>query len=898
MQGSASAPDPIAELSDVLNRCGLDMDADNLTDLLWLSVQIHGMSGHNEESASPGTSLEDDEGADGDEMPIIDDPTPPMPPPLPERSAAPSPVASLQAPSPTRHQTQQRDPNGLPFQTPGAKALRKPLALGRSLRPLMRKYPSRNTTVLDEDATANVIAERGVCIPVLKPAPERWLSVALVVEETRSTAIWRENIQDFQTILEQLGAFRDVRTWSLHSASDGALQLFSQRYRSSTEQRPRRPKELLDPSGRSIVLLLSDCTSAAWRQGTIHGWVQQWAHNQPVTLVQFLPEQFWERSALGFGISAQLRTFMAGATNAHWVAEELFTWEEVDTKSALKVPVVTLEPQSMARWARVMAGVGSIKTAGVVFDERALQQMASRDGRDADSDESEDALSAEELVTRFHATASPLARRLAGFMAAAPVRLPVVYLMQATMLPASDQVHVAEVLMSGLLEPVSEEGDELRYDFVQGVRDELLKSVPISDVDHVLDKISQYIARRLGISIRNFMALLTLKPSDLEGETSDVIEFATITRQVLRRMGGEYAAFVDDLEMQEGEDNRRQTHIERDEQHTEFPGIPPLEEFSFEPPVIVFDEGTELPPIEMQTVEVATVTLESYTLESYLQLFEFQIAILEKRRNKWTVQKHPGEAWRYIESLPEQIELEMVAIPEGEFLMGSPNDEPERTNRESPQHQVTVPAFFMGRYPVTQAQWQAVATLPQVERELEANPSRFKGDDRPVEQVSWNDVVEFCARLSQYTKREYRLPSEAEWEYACRAGTATPFHFGDMITTEVANYDGSAFNNGPQGNHRGETTPVTEFGIANAFGLSDMHGNVWEWCQDPWHDSYEGAPNDGRAWIEGGDENRRVLRGGSWFNYPRYCRSAYRCSYYFRVNRFNINGFRVVCAVQ
>ncbi|MBE9065664.1 formylglycine-generating enzyme family protein [Leptolyngbya cf. ectocarpi LEGE 11479] len=242
----------------------------------------------------------------------------------------------------------------------------------------------------------------------------------------------------------------------------------------------------------------------------------------------------------------------------------------------------------------------------------------------------------------------------------------------------------------------------------------------------------------------------------------------------------------------------------------------------------------------------------------------------------------------------------MVAIPEGRFMMGSPGDEPERSKRESPQHEVTVEPFFMGRYPVTQAQWRVVATLKQIERKLKADPAKFKGDDRPVEKVSWHDAVEFCARLSAHTGREYRLPTEAEWEYACRAGTMTPFHFGDMITTEVANYSGSAYADGPSGERRGKTTPVEHFGIANAFGLSDMHGNVWEWCQDKWHGNYEGAPTDGSVWDDGDDGEEeginRVVRGGSWYINPAYCRSAVRYSYT-PGNRLNLDlGFRVVCS--
>jgi formylglycine-generating enzyme required for sulfatase activity len=242
----------------------------------------------------------------------------------------------------------------------------------------------------------------------------------------------------------------------------------------------------------------------------------------------------------------------------------------------------------------------------------------------------------------------------------------------------------------------------------------------------------------------------------------------------------------------------------------------------------------------------------------------------------------------------------MMLIPAGTFLMGSPDDEPGRFDDQGPQHEVSVPQFFMAKYPITQAQWRVVVALPQVQRELKPNPSEFQGDNRPVEQVDWDEAVEFCDRLTIHTNRQYRLPTEAEWEYACRAGTTTPFHFGVTITTDLANYDGSSeeygsYGPGPKGEYRQKTTPVDSFGIANAFGLCDMHGNVWEWCQDHWHENYEDAPTDGSAWIKGGDLSRRVGRGGSWIAYPRYCRSAYR-------NRDapdsqdNTFGFRVCCS--
>ena len=278
-----------------------------------------------------------------------------------------------------------------------------------------------------------------------------------------------------------------------------------------------------------------------------------------------------------------------------------------------------------------------------------------------------------------------------------------------------------------------------------------------------------------------------------------------------------------------------------------------------------------------------------------------------------TMSEQPGISYErrretvrfFVEVLGENLDLQMAQIPAGKFLMGSPEAELERRSSEGPQHEVSVALFYMGVYPVTQAQWRFVAGLTQVERELAPDPARFKGDDRPVEQVSWYEAVEFCARLSAYTGREYRLPTEAEWEYACRAGTTTPFHFGETITTEVANYCGvdeeiggtlysGNYGSGPKGGYRKETIPVNHFGIANAFGLYDMHGNVWEWCLDHWHSNYEDAPTDGSAWSTDNAGASRVRRGGSWTDFPANCLSAIR-NYVTPAFRLNDVGFRVVC---
>ncbi|ALB39518.1 serine/threonine protein kinase [Anabaena sp. WA102] len=239
----------------------------------------------------------------------------------------------------------------------------------------------------------------------------------------------------------------------------------------------------------------------------------------------------------------------------------------------------------------------------------------------------------------------------------------------------------------------------------------------------------------------------------------------------------------------------------------------------------------------------------------------------------------------FTEDLGKGIKLEMIAIPGGTFLMGSPDNEAERDSDESPQHQVTVPSFFMGKYKLTQAQYQAI---------IGNNPSYFKGNNRPVANVSWDEAVTFCQKLTQKTQKNYRLPSEAEWEYACRGGKKTPFSFGDNITTDLVNYDGNdPYNSAPKGKYREQTTDVGTF-PPNAFGLYDMHENFWEWCEDDWHYNYMDLPIDGSAWKSRSGSSEKLLRGGSYRDYtamfwPQGDRG--RTSRYDRDHRY---GFRVV----
>lgn len=317
--------------------------------------------------------------------------------------------------------------------------------------------------------------------------------------------------------------------------------------------------------------------------------------------------------------------------------------------------------------------------------------------------------------------------------------------------------------------------------------------------------------------------------------------------------------------------------------------------------------------VEQSQIEPSqTVFPEKSLTTVQTQSFEFEFATIAYVRSRFlgmgkTCELHRkrGTAEFFSLDLGDGVINEIVAIPGGQFMIGSPEWELERLDNEGPQQSIITKPFFMGKFPVTQAQWSRVATFPKVKIDLDPDPSYFKGVNRPVEKVSWKDAQEFCARLSLYTDMIIRLPTEAEWEYACRARTSTPFYFGETISMNLANYRGTdwadddieykgSYAGGPKGKYRQQTTDVGIF-PANPFGLYDMHGNVWEWCQDDWRENYDvTAVDDIPNTSEYDSTKRKVLRGGSWHSFPDSCRSASRLRGIPDSNPYHI-GFRVVC---
>ncbi|WP_430013913.1 formylglycine-generating enzyme family protein [Microcystis ichthyoblabe FBCC-A1114] len=458
---------------------------------------------------------------------------------------------------------------------------------------------------------------------------------------------------------------------------------------------------------------------------------------------------------------------------------------------------------------------------------------------------------------------------------------------------------IADILLSSLVRKIDRELYEMSPDvrklLLEKLTPEELKSLAYQLQTYIQEQIGDYCSKSVYWQNQQWLALAYLKPSQAVNEIKQVLAEAIKNNNRVRLV--RLTALLENIS-------------------AALADYEPL--LLLNKTIAAYSRGDlnpvgnvlQLSPEDEGTLQKRLIDEVAAIVTRDENLFTAETVLVNKTGQ--VIERKPVKAYFYDENLAEvgnwkkaQNYIRMMYIPQGEFWMGTEDEEIERLvkkfgwdahKRERPQHLVKVPAFYMSQTPITQGQWRAIAATAKIDIDLKTNPSRFIGDELPVERVNWYEAREFCKRLSRETKPEYRLPSEAEWEYACRAGTTTPFYFGETITGELANYNaGYTYAGEAKGEYRQQTTPVGQF-PPNAFGLYDMHGNVWEWCADTWHDNYEGAPTDGSVWIIYGADNRSPLRGGSWYDDPNYCRSASRDNNARRVYYHYFGyGFRVVC---
>ena len=830
----------------------------------------------------------------------------------------------------------------------------------RALAPLLRRRPDPRRQRFNEERTVDLYAQTGFLLPVFEPCQGPAFDEVLLLRDGGvSMQVWRRQAEELQRVLASTQVFPRVRLQEIQPApvvrpKDPAAG------QQAVEQLARAAK--LQPGGRTLLLFLSDTAGRHWWDGRMFAALEIWARTCPTAILQPLPMWHWNRTALAAVDRVKVRNSNPAAANPGYAADPLNWWEEpLPQGQVLPLPVLPLDRHALGTWSAVLMGNPAYATPGVsllpgtLIQKRLEQLLGDRDLSAPAPDPMP--LSAEAAAARweaFEAMASPQAQQLMRVMATAPLlTLPVIDLLKAAKLPeVADSLPIAEVLTGGLVlrkqapadakEPSAKplRPDQIQFEVLPEVAALLRDQLPAAERRDVISRVSALLERRWNSKRRigepSFEAVLcdpTVSPPEgLEG----VVQFASVTARLLDTLPGEEArAFAERIRAGSGLPPG-----------SPWPATMAFGEVAFEAAQLVDTPDLEPEAFstarwhEVELVQVLFPTLRPADLAAFRRQVEKEGGAAAR------ASLSTATAWAFFEPLQRDalppgataeaaapLSLTLVEIPAGSFLMGSPQEEPQRSDDEGPQYEVTLESFFISQTPITQAQWREVALWQERPgerwgRQLETDPSVFqskqgqdnnklrllegesKTDHRPVERVSWEDAMEFCHRLSLRSGRSYTLPSEAQWEYACRAGTKTPFCFGDTISPELANYDGNyAYGNadadadGPKGIYREQTTPVGMF-PANAWGLQDMHGNVYEWCLDKWHENYEGAPIDGKAWLDAteGEKsneigNTRLLRGGSWNSFPGGCRSAFRTlgrpgsAYYFV-------GFRVVCLPQ
>ena len=428
--------------------------------------------------------------------------------------------------------------------SPAVPALRHQLQLARALKPFRRRVPASNSFVVDEAATAARVAEEGIWLPVLRPAPARWLDMALVVDTSPSMVVWRRTLAELQTLAERLGAFRIVRVLAIDSSIDPSVPLTVRP--TSITKRPsigvdRGPATLIDPTRRRVILVVTDAVGGAWRDGRMDTLLRRWGETTPVAVATVLPQRMWAGTGIR-AVPAQLHAPAPGAANRTLRARaHSLRYAVIDP---VPIPVMELSARWVAQWAHIVADAPDWQNAALLAGPAAMATPTVRLPTDGP---------AAEVVRRFRAAASPTAFKLACYLSAAWLNLPVMRLVQRAVLPESETSHLAEVFLSGLLRAVHSDDattdpEIVQYDFLPGVRDELNTYLLRDEMLDVLRETSQFVTERFGQPL-DFAALL----ADPEGTPLPALSgaggqpLAYVAATVLAKLGGRYRSLASRL---------------------------------------------------------------------------------------------------------------------------------------------------------------------------------------------------------------------------------------------------------------------------------------------------------------------------------------------------------------
>ncbi len=518
-----------------LHSLEIEINAEELADCLWLAAH---KDKQNQQSDKPSKV------ADKIESSSLEKPR------LPEFSSSKSEINQPKQQEPTAelYTSQQNEKNteianisgsSLPFHTPATRALPHSLQLSRALRPLVRRIASHENVAIDEQATVRQIADTDIWLPLFRPKPVRWLEVLLVIDDSPSMRLWHHTVNELQTLLEQQGAFSDVRIWRLKTTlKNQQVSLYT-----SLGMTARHYKELINPAQKRLILLVTDCISPAWQGETLLTWLAAWGRRHPVSIINVLPQQLWAKTRLRNAQLVKLSNKQAGVANCYLHQQQTFSARQQKLETTeLAIPLTTLEPIFLASWAKFITGKEKNLIPGFVF--QVDDSLSSQTARVVDENR---------VFEQFRAFASPTAYQLACYLAAAPLHLPIMRLVQRVMLPQSEQVHLAEVFLSGLLKRTSTDScsvDEIEYDFLSdSLRERFLDAGLLIDAVRVQESISEFINEQHGCTI-DFQTWL-FNPDEAADNfvvTDKNRAFAKVSATILRRLGENYNKLLNKLE--------------------------------------------------------------------------------------------------------------------------------------------------------------------------------------------------------------------------------------------------------------------------------------------------------------------------------------------------------------
>lgn len=614
----------IERLLEVFEKAGVNTSPDELADILWLAPYINLPSPQNHEDAVDtltASDVQDLKRIETSQSPQVDFSETTNNQNKVEIPVPTIPDMSVSAYLPLQGESTKSKIGGLPFRAPSVNAFPRKIEVGRALRPLMRKVSSKTVKKFDEEETVKQAAETGYYIPRIVPDHERWFDIILLVDEWQSMIVWEKTISEFRHFLEHHGAFKQVQTWGLYThPSSSKARLHIGTGLKAQNNPSRSPRELCDPTGRRIIVILSDCVSPIWENGEIANLLTMWEKTGIISLVQMLPQILWPRTMLFSLQEVQVRLAGSVISNSNLKILRDSVLDESRQIKGIPLPILLLDPIAIYQWAKLISGNTSIDLPAIIPAKIEDEVFTGHSGQES--------LSAVKTINLFRSAASTNAWQLSIFLSAVPLSLPIMRLVQQIMLPDSSMSTLAEFLLSGLIVrsnstyPI-QNSDQLRYEFIDGARELLLNNLLRGDAIKLLESTSKYIGIKTGIGT-DFQAILA-DPS--MGTTNIVLNeealpFAKISAQVLRRLGGQYISLANNLESQTKQQN---FPIGEDQKSQEVVSIPDKTERKRTPPKIKDNESKDIPlsTLNLNTENIFAIGLGGTgvkTLESLKQM--------------------------------------------------------------------------------------------------------------------------------------------------------------------------------------------------------------------------------------------------------------------------------------